>query len=60
MRKSVLFLVGILYLVSIVVVTFFGMQARMDQFKVYVSSVEIINDGMGEFEDENGNKHKKY
>ncbi len=58
MRKSVLFLVGILYLVSIVVVTFFGMQARMDQFKVYVSSVEIVNEGISVKTDENGNETK--
>ena len=47
-------MVGILYLVSIVVVTFFGMQARMDQFKKYVTSVEIINDGISKKTDENG------
>ena len=56
MRKSVLFLVGILYLVSIVVVTFFGMQARMDQFKAYVSSVTIINEGITETTNEDGTK----
>lgn len=43
MRKSVLFLLGVLYLVSVVVVTFFGIQARMDQFKVYITSLEITN-----------------
>jgi hypothetical protein len=43
MRKSVLFLLGVLYLVSVVVVTFFGIQARMDQFKVYISHLEITN-----------------
>ena len=44
MRKSVLFLLGVLYLVSVVVVTFFGIQARMDQFKVYITSLEITNE----------------
>ncbi len=52
MRKSVLFLIGVLYLVSVVVVTFFGMQARMDQFKVYITSLEISNENIN-IDDEN-------
>ena len=41
MRKSVLFAIGIIYLVSIVVVTFFGLQLRMDQFQVYMETINI-------------------
>ena len=41
MRKSVLFAIGVIYLVSIVVVTFFGLQLRMDQFQVYMESINI-------------------
>lgn len=41
MRKSVLFAIGIVYLASIVVVTFFGLQLRMDQFQVYMESINI-------------------
>ncbi|MBQ7467138.1 MAG: hypothetical protein IJS74_03605 [Clostridia bacterium] len=43
MRKSVLFAIGIVYLVSIVVVTFFGLQLRMDQFQVYMESINITS-----------------
>jgi len=43
MRKSVIFLIGIIYLVSIVAVTFFGMQIAVDQFKVYMTKIEITN-----------------
>lgn len=43
MRKSVVFLLGAIYLVSIVVVTFFGMQAKMDQFQIYMTSIEITS-----------------
>lgn len=43
MRKSVLFFIGIIYIVSIVVVTFFGMRAKMDQFQIYVSNISITS-----------------
>lgn len=43
MRKSVVFLLGAIYVVSIVVVTFFGMQAKMDQFQIYMTSIEITS-----------------
>ena len=43
MKKSVMFLIGIIYLVSIVIVTFFGMKIAIDQFKIYMTSIEITN-----------------
>lgn len=43
MRKSVLFFIGAIYIVSIVVVTFFGMQAKMDQFQIYMTNIEITS-----------------
>ncbi len=54
MRKSVVFLLGAIYLVSIVVVTFFGMQAKMDQFQIYMTKIEITSyDNISQ-----GNKYK--
>ena len=44
MKKSVIFLIAIIYLVSIVIVTFFGMQIAIDQFKVYMTKIEITNE----------------
>ena len=44
MKKSVIFLIAIIYLVSIVIVTFFGMQIAIDQFKVYMTRIEITNE----------------
>ncbi len=41
MKKSVIFLIAVIYLVSIVVVTFFGLQVSIDQFQVYMNSVNI-------------------
>ncbi len=41
MKKSVIFLIAVIYLVSIVVVTFFGLQVSMDQFQVYMTSINI-------------------
>lgn len=43
MRKSVLFLIGIVFVISIVVVTFFGMKISFDQFKIYINEIEITN-----------------
>ncbi len=43
MKKSVLFLILVIYLISIVVVTFFGMKARMDQFQIYMNRIEITS-----------------
>ncbi len=41
MKKSVIFLISIIYLVSIVVVTFFGMKINIDQFEIYMANIEI-------------------
>ena len=46
MKKSVMFLIGIIYLLSIFVVTFFGMKIAIDQFKVYMTEIEITNENM--------------
>ena len=43
MKKSVIFLIGVIYVLSIVVVSFFGMQPAVDQFKVYMTNIEITN-----------------
>lgn len=43
MRKPVLFLLGIIYVVSILVVTFFGLQISDDQYYHYIEKVEIIS-----------------
>lgn len=43
MKKSVVFLIGVIYVLSIVVVSFFGMQPAVDQFKVYMTDIEITN-----------------
>ena len=43
MKKSVIFLIGVIYVLSIVVVSFFGMQPAVDQFKVYMTNIERTN-----------------
>ena len=43
MKKSVIFLIGVLYIISIIVVTFFGLQATIDQFQVYMNSISITS-----------------
>lgn len=41
MRKSVVFLIAVIYIISIVVVTFFGLRVNMEQFTVYMNHIEI-------------------
>ncbi len=43
MKKSVIFLIGVIYLISVIVVTFFGLQISVDQFQVYMTSISITN-----------------
>lgn len=43
MKKSVIFLIAVLYLISIVVVSFFGLQISVDQFQVYMTSLSITS-----------------
>ena len=43
MKKSVLFLIGVIAIISVFIVTFFGTKANLDQFKVYITEVEITN-----------------
>lgn len=43
MKKTVIFSIAIIYLISIIVVTFFGMQSRLDQFQVYMTKIEITS-----------------
>ena len=43
MRKSVIFIISIIYILSIVAVTFFGMKIRMDQFQIYLTKIEITS-----------------
>ncbi|MCD8209708.1 MAG: hypothetical protein LUC31_02700 [Coprobacillus sp.] len=44
MKKSSLFLIVIIYIVSIVAITFFGQSIEMDQYKVYMSDIWISNE----------------
>lgn len=43
MKKSVLFLILIIAILSIFVVSFFGTKAKFDKFKVYIDEVEITS-----------------
>ena len=43
MRKSVIFIISIIYVVSIVVVTFFGMKIRMEQFPIIFDTISITS-----------------
>lgn len=44
MKKSVIILIGIIYLASVVLVNFYGMEARSFNPVVYTESIELLND----------------
>lgn len=43
MKKSVIFTIAIIYLMSIFIVTLFGMKIKVDQFEIYMSDLQITN-----------------
>lgn len=43
MKKSVIFIISVIYLLSIFIVTLFGMKIKVDQFVVYMSDLQITN-----------------
>lgn len=43
MKKSVIFIISVLYLLSIFIVTMFGMKIKVDQFEIYMSDLQITN-----------------
>ena len=44
MKKSVVVLIGIIYVASIALVSFFGLKAKIYNAKVYAERVQILND----------------
>jgi len=66
MKKSVVILIGIIYIAAIAVVSFFGLQFKIFEEIIPVESVEILNEGLKENEmwgkyvvispDEDGNR----
>lgn len=50
MKKSVVILIGIIYVASIALVNFFGLDFKMFNEVVYVESIEILDDNLKENE----------
>ena len=46
MKKSVVILILVIYLVSVALVSFFGLQFKVFEEVVYVESVELLNEGL--------------
>ena len=46
MKKSVVVLIGIIYIASIALVSFFGLKYKVFEEVVYVESVELLNEGL--------------
>ena len=53
MKKSVVILIGIIYVASIALVSFFGLKHKVFEEVVSVSSIEILNEG-GEYSEKFG------
>ena len=51
MKKSVVVLIGIIYVAAVALVSFFGLQAKEFNEVVYVASIEILNDDLRVRED---------
>lgn len=46
MKKSVVILIAVIYVMAVVLVSFFGIQAELLEETVYVNKIEIINKGL--------------
>ena len=57
-KKPVLFVIAIVFALSVVVINFFGLALRNDQFKNYVQKVEIESELIEKFPDGQGGEKK--
>ena len=55
MKKSVIILIAIIYVASIAIVSFFGLNFKSYNEKIYVSELKIVNEGV--LYDEEGNRY---
>ena len=46
MKKSVVILIAVIYVMAVVLVSFFGIQAELLEETIYVNKIEIINKGV--------------
>ena len=46
MRKSVIIMIGIIYIASIFVVGFFGMKVKVFETTVYITDIECTNENI--------------
>ena len=57
MKKSVVILIGVIYVAAIALVSFFGLQAKVYNEKVYVESIEILDPDNRIQVDDQGDKY---
>lgn len=46
MKKSVIILIALIYIVSVALVSFFGLKAKVFNPVIYTESVELLNEGL--------------
>ena len=44
MKKSVIILIGVIYLLAVCAVSFFGLKTQVYNEKIYITNIEIINE----------------
>lgn len=57
-KKPVLFVIAIVFVLSVVVINFFGLSLRNDQFKNYVNKIEFVSDDIREIKGDDGKTYK--
>lgn len=57
-KKPVLFVIAVVFALSVVVINFFGLEIRDDQFKNRVSEVEIVSELIEKYPDGQGGEKK--
>ena len=46
MKKSVIILIGVVYVIAVAMVSFFGLKTQVYEEKIYISSIEILNENV--------------
>lgn len=52
MKKSVIILIGVIYIMAVFAVSFFGLKTQVYNEKIYISSIEITNENLKVIEGE--------
>lgn len=46
MKKSVIILIGVIYIIAVAMVSFFGLKTQVYNEKIYISKIELLNENI--------------